>query len=133
MNIRLQKSIRTVRNEALCIIEGLTPIGIKLEVAQLYQITRRNKGEYDHDASTKNCSQKIYYDSHPKDWLQLADTVKITEHHEDNAIQIFTEGSKSSQGVGAGIAILIQNKMVSQRVSTSMEIAQTTRLNSWLF
>jgi ribonuclease HI len=42
-------------------------------------------------------------------------TVKIIEHHEDNAIQIFTDGSKSRQGVGAGIAIFIQNKLVHQR------------------
>jgi ribonuclease HI len=42
-------------------------------------------------------------------------TVKITEHHEDNAIQIFTDGSKSAQGVRAGIAIFIQKKLAHQR------------------
>ena len=43
INIRIAKSFRTFSKEALCIINGLTPIDIKLEeVAQLYQITRRN-------------------------------------------------------------------------------------------
>jgi hypothetical protein len=40
INIRIAKSYRTVSNEALCIINGLTPIDIKLEeTAQLFQIT----------------------------------------------------------------------------------------------
>ena len=33
----------------------------------------------------------------------------------DDAIQIFTDGSKSAQGVGVGIAIFIHNKLVQQR------------------
>jgi ribonuclease HI len=39
----------------------------------------------------------------------------MIEHHEDNAIQIFTDSSKSTQGIGAGIAIFIQNKLAHQR------------------
>ena len=62
-----------------------------------------------------NWPQNIDYDAQPEDWLHPADTVRISEHHEDNAIQIFTDGSKSSQGVGAGIAIFIQNKLAHQR------------------
>jgi len=116
INIRIAKSFRTVSNEALCIINGLTPIDIKLEeVAQLFQITRRIKEKYDHDACTNNWPQSIEYDSHPEDWLHPADTVKITEHHENNAIQIFTDGSKSPKGVGAGIAVFIQDKLAHQR------------------
>jgi hypothetical protein len=48
MNIRTAKSYRTVSNEALCIITGLTPIDIKTEeTAQLLQTTIRNEREYD--------------------------------------------------------------------------------------
>ena len=116
INTRIAKPFRTVSNEALCIINGLTPIDIKLEeVAQLYQITRRNNREFYHDARTPHWPQDIDYDSLPKDWLHPADTVKITEHHEDNPIHIFTDGSKSAQGVGAGIAIFIHNKLAHQR------------------
>jgi hypothetical protein len=105
-----------VSNEALRIINGLTPIDIKLEeTAHLFQITRRNKSEIDHDRRTTTWPQNIDYDAQPEDWLHPADTVRISEHREDNAIQIFTYGSKSAQGVGAGIAIFIQNELVLQR------------------
>ena len=116
INIRMAKSFRTVSNEALCIINGQTPIDIKLEeTAQLFHITRRNNSEKVLDTRTTTRPQNIDYDAQPEDWLHPADTVRISEHHVDNAIQIFTDGSKSAQGVGAGIAIFIQNELVLQR------------------
>jgi hypothetical protein len=119
INIRIAKSFRTVSNAALCIINGLTPIDIKLEEdAQLHQTTRRYKRIQDQDATTINEPLNIDHDSHPKDWPHPADTVKITEQHADDPIQIFTDGSKSAQGVGAGIAILIQNNLIHQRQLT---------------
>jgi ribonuclease HI len=112
MNIRIAKSYRTVSNEALCIITGLIPIDIKIEeTAQLLQITNRNKREYDRKT---NWPQNIDYDVQPKDWLHPADTVRITEHNEESDIQIFTDGSKCEHGVGAGIALFIQSKLVHQ-------------------
>jgi len=43
INIRIAKSYRTVSNEALCMITGLTPIDIKIEeTARLSQITKGN-------------------------------------------------------------------------------------------
>jgi hypothetical protein len=42
--IRIAKSYRTVSNEALCTITGLTPIDIKIEeTAQFFQTTKVNK------------------------------------------------------------------------------------------
>jgi ribonuclease HI len=116
INIRIAKSYRTVSNEALCVINVLTPIDIKLEeTAQLYQITRSNKRGKEHDTLPANWPQNIDHEALPEDWLHPADTVRITEHHEDVAIQIYTDGSKSAQGVGAGIAIFIQNNLAHQR------------------
>jgi len=40
-----------------------------------------------------------------------ADTVIVTEQQEEQDIQIYTDGSKSGHGVGAGIAIFIQNEL----------------------
>ena len=41
MNIKIAKAYRTVSNEALCLITGLTPVYIKIEeTAQLYQLTK---------------------------------------------------------------------------------------------
>jgi len=48
----------------------------------------------------------------PKDWLHPPDSVRVTEQSDEHAIQIFADGSKSEQGVGAGAAIFIQNKLV---------------------
>ena len=49
-----------------------------------------------------------------KDWLHPADTVRITELTEDEEIQIYTDGSKNDNGIGAGIAIFIKGKLEQQ-------------------
>jgi len=72
----------------------------------LYNIMRiRQAYEIDHKAQ-------------PKDWLHPADTVKVTEQLEEQDIQIYTDGSKSEHGVGAGIAIFIQNELVHRSLYT---------------
>jgi hypothetical protein len=46
INIKIAKAYRTVSNEALCILSGMTPIVIKIEEAiQFYEITRGNTRE----------------------------------------------------------------------------------------
>jgi len=98
INIRIAKAYRTVSNEALCILKGLTPIGIKIEKAvQFYEFIRGNTKKealFDRDMGVK-------YWHHPAETMAF-----LTENKEEtSAIQIFTEGSKSEQGVGAGIVI----------------------------
>ena len=70
---------------------GLTPIVIKAEeAAKLYSIIRKSQ------------VQEIDCEVQPKDWLHPANTIIITEQHEqqeEHAIQIFTDGSKSEHGV----------------------------------
>jgi len=61
--------------------------------------------------SSKNELDK---DVQVKDWIHPADTVRITEHPEDEEIQIFTDGRKNDSGVGAGIAIFIKGKLQHQ-------------------
>jgi ribonuclease HI len=102
INIKIAKAFRTTSNEALCTLTGLTPIVIKAEeAAKLNNIMRNSQAhETDHEVQ-------------PKDWLHPADSVRITEQDKP-AIQIFTDGSKSEHGVGAGIAIFIQSKLVHQ-------------------
>jgi hypothetical protein len=75
----------------------LTPIDIKTEeTAQLYQLTRGSRKEetmFDQDMGVKH-------------WLHPAVKVTTLQDNEDNSTtQIFTNGSKSEQGVGAGIAV----------------------------
>jgi hypothetical protein len=70
------------------------------EAAKLYNIMRKSQA---HD---------IDHEVQPKDWPHPADSVTITEQQDEHAIKIFTDGSKSEHGVGAEIAIFIQNKLV---------------------
>jgi hypothetical protein len=55
IKVGIAKAYRTVSNEALCMITGLTPIDIKLEEAALsYQFTNGStKGEIDTDHDTR--------------------------------------------------------------------------------
>jgi hypothetical protein len=103
INIKTAKAFRTTSNEALCILTGLRPIPIKSdEAAKLYSIMRKSQ------------VQGTDYEVQPKDWIHPANTIRITEQHEqqeEHAIQIFTDGSKSEHGVGAGIAIFVQGKL----------------------
>ena len=52
----------------------------------------------------------------PQDWTHPADVIRISDQGEqkEHTIHIFTDGSKSEHGVGAGSAIYIQNKLTGQ-------------------
>jgi len=80
-NIKIAKAFQTTSNEALCTLTGLTPVVIKTEeAAKLYNNMRNSQAhETDHE-------------------LQPTDSVRITEQHDENAIQIFKDGSKRSTG-----------------------------------
>ena len=99
INIKIAKAYRTVSNGALCILIGMTPIAIKIEeAAQIYQLTSGNtKGE------------EAQVDSHMgvKHWQHPAETITriLEDTDERSPIQIFSNGSKTEKGVGAGITI----------------------------
>jgi ribonuclease HI len=61
----------------------------------------------------KSQAHDIDHEVQSKDRPHPADSVTITEQDE-HAIKIFTDGSKSEHGVGAGIEIFIQNKLAHQ-------------------
>jgi hypothetical protein len=84
-----------VSNEALCIITGLTPIHIKIkETAKLYKTVRGNRHK----------NLQIDHYKLPKQWLHPADRAidKDTDNTREDStlINIYTDGSKSAQGVG---------------------------------
>jgi len=102
INIKIAKAYRTVLNEALCIITGVIPIHIKIkEMAEHYKIVRENRHN----------NLQIDHDKPPKQWLHPADRIIATDadntREDVTPINIYTDGSKSEQGVGAGIAIII--------------------------
>jgi len=102
INIKIAKAYITVSNEALCIITGVTPIHIKIkEKAEHYKIVKGNRHN----------NLQTDHDKPPKQWLHPADrtvaTASDNTQEEVTPINIYTDGSKSEQGVGAGIAIII--------------------------
>ena len=102
-NIKIAKAYRTSSNETLFTLTGLTPIVLQAEEeARIVNIMRGNS------------QTEIDKDVHLKDWLYLADLVRITELPEDKEIQINTDGSKNDNGVRAGIAVFIKGKLKEQ-------------------
>jgi hypothetical protein len=101
INIRIAKAYHTISNEALCMITELTPIDFKIEeVVKLFQITRgRTKSEHPVDLDTR-----------VQHWLHAAFSISLLKDNNDvdSDLEIFTDGSKTKQGVGAGIAICSQ-------------------------
>jgi len=76
----------------------MTPIAIKIEeTTQLYQLTKGNtinEAKVDTNMGVKHLKKKT------------ADTInKYLKNDERSPIQIFTDGIKSQNGVGAGIAL----------------------------
>jgi ribonuclease HI len=98
INIKMAMAYRTVSNEALCLLTGMTPIDIKIEeAAQLFQLTRGNtkdKEQFDSDMDVKHWQ-------HPAEM-----TIRLMEENDEKSpIQIFTDRNKTEKGVGSGIAI----------------------------
>ena len=97
INTRIAKAYRTVSNEALCIITGLTPY------------RHQNRGSSPPIPTNRGSRKEeaMIDDTGVKHWLHPAVTMTILKNsNEDNStIQIFTNVSKSEQGVGAGIAV----------------------------
>jgi hypothetical protein len=97
INITMAKAYRTVSNEALSLLTGMTPIDINIEeAAQLYQLTRGNtkgKEQFDSDMDVEH-------------WKHPAErTIRLMEENEEKSpIQMFTDGSKTEKGVGLSIA-----------------------------
>ena len=54
---------------------------------------------------------EIDKDKKARDWLHPAELVRIIETPEEEEIQIYTDGSKNENGVGAGIAIFVKGKI----------------------
>jgi len=76
------------------------PIHIKIkETAELYNVLRGNRHK----------NFQIDHDKPPRQWLHPTDRITPTDtdntQEDETPINIYTDGSKSEQGVGAGIVI----------------------------
>jgi hypothetical protein len=122
IHIKIAKAYRMVSNEALCILTGLTPITIKIEEAtQFYELTRGSKKE----GALVDCDMEVKYWHHPAETITL-----LTENNvETSTIQIFTDGSKSEQGVGTGIALYMSANHI-KSLKYKLKDAQITKPSS---
>ena len=101
INLRIAKAYRTVPTEALCVINGIIEINIKIkETGKFYEITKWTGTQYDREMEMEN-------------WNHPATHFKTVEGYEDSShpIQAYTDGSKNDLGVGAGIAIFLDNNV----------------------
>lgn len=104
INIKIAKAYCTVSNEALCVITGLTPITIKInEIVKLYKYL---KGD-------GNAEQILDNNMEAKYWPHPANSITLNPEslEETHKIHVYTDGSKSDQGVGSGIAIYADNEI----------------------
>jgi hypothetical protein len=92
MNLKIAKAFRTTSSEALCVLTEMTPIitGTEQEVKQ-YTL---RKGKEDH-------TQFIDREVELKHWPHPADAATIVEakDYEDQTITLYTDASKSENGV----------------------------------
>jgi ribonuclease HI len=106
INIRIAKAYRTVSNEALCVITGLKPINIKIEeTAKYYECLKRQRNLLDLEMEVKN-------------WTHPTNTVEIIDDQPEDKykIKIYTDGSKTEQGVGSGIVIFTGNVITDMKI-----------------
>ena len=84
----MTKAYRTVSNEALCIINGITPLNINIEeMGKLYEISKGGGINYDKEMEKESRNHQAFH-------------IEIIERNADNQqnIQAYTDGSKSEAG-----------------------------------
>jgi hypothetical protein len=105
---RISKAYRTISHKALYILTGLTPINIKVEeVVTVYNITT---GRIDQE-------HQIDKAVNPKNWIHPAVIISINDtmdDSEESLWQVFTNGSKSEQGMGSGVAVFKGQELMEQ-------------------
>jgi len=97
------RAYRTTSHEALCVLTGMIPIHTELRnQAKGYYITRRNA----HIDEPKQYRR----------WIHPAKAIVLKEKCEEReyTIEVYTGGSESPSGVGAGIAIFKNKHLVFQ-------------------
>ena len=90
INIKIAKAYRTVSYDASCVIAGIRPIQITIEQkVRTYMATKINNSEYDAPA-------------------------ELAIIHEVDATEVYTDGSKIGDSIGAAGIIFVNGKLVHQ-------------------
>ena len=104
INIKIAKAFCTTSSDALCVLDGTTPIIIRTEEAVKQYYIRKGKGAL---------TNPIDLEVEVKKWPHPAEVAAFIEDNEynDKTIQIYMDGSKNEQGVEAGVAIYFGNEL----------------------
>jgi hypothetical protein len=103
--INIAKTFRTTSSEAICNLAGTTPIILRFEQAVK---------QYNFSKGLQDSTLLVDLEVEPKNWPHPADISSVIEvnDYEDKCVKIFTDGSKSEQGVRAGVAIFRGTELV---------------------
>jgi hypothetical protein len=105
INIKMAKAYRTVSNDALCVITGMTPINIKIEeAAELYhQISGYMKDNEQFD----NKKEARFWQHSAEAIIRPSEGIG-----EDSPLHIYTDGSKTERGLGSGTTVYSSDQKV---------------------
>jgi ribonuclease HI len=104
----MAEAFRTASSEALCIVTGTTPIVIKIEEAVK---------KYSNRIGVGGLTQPIDVELERKNLPHPAQAVNISEdtEYKKQTIEVCTGGSKNEHGVGSGVALYFENKLLLQK------------------
>ena len=111
-------------NEALCIVADTNLIILKIEEA--IRICNLKKGR-DNQTHAVDREVELKYWQHPADETKILEA----EEHKDQTIHAYTDGSKTRNGVGSGVALRIGTELALQENSSWTPDAQITKQSSW--
>ena len=106
INLRVARAYRTNSSEALCILTGMTPIVLKLEVVEYTLKVKQHQQaiNLDHDVVHKY-------------WPHLAKVItnQEVENYEEATISAYTDGSKFQKGVGSGVVLFKGSDIITRQ------------------
>ncbi|XP_067123772.1 uncharacterized protein [Centruroides vittatus] len=113
--LRMAKAFRTVSTEALLVICGILPIDLVLhEKAQRYRVRKGDAisvGDLRFDAGTYGFRPALTDLPSPPDRITIMES---TENGHEN-IEVYTDGSKTDEGVGAAFVVFKHGKELTNR------------------
>jgi hypothetical protein len=104
INIKIAKTYRTISYDASCVIAGVRPIQITIEQnVQTYMATKINNKEYD-------APLEVRYWRHPAELVTICEV----ENGSIYTTEVYIDGSKIGDNVGAAGIIFVNGKLVHQ-------------------
>ena len=104
INMKIAKAYRAVSYEASCVIAGVRPVQITIEEkVQNYMVTKINNLEYDAPLEVRH-------------WRHPAEQATIREVEKDTVYttEVYTDGSKIGDNIGAAGIMFVNGKLVHQ-------------------